>query len=95
MGHSPDGAITGISAAGDATPGHYVVITDDIDANNAAGNAYRLSATQAAQIDRKMDDGRPTTGTVQADGNGCVAANNQYAESVNSATCSPAIKIQG
>jgi prepilin-type N-terminal cleavage/methylation domain-containing protein len=94
IGYTLDGAITGISAAGATTPGHYLVLTNEVTADNAADTAYRLSASQAAQIDRKIDDGRPTTGTVQADGSGCVA-NNDYAEGANNATCSPAIKVQG
>ena len=97
VGFTANGALTGIARAGALTPGHYLVITGDpaLHSNNAASHA--LTASQAAQIDRKLDDGRPATGTVQANGADCRTDNDpiDYAESVNNALCSPAIKIQG
>ena len=45
-----------------------------------------LTATAAAQIDRKMDDGVPNTGTVQTVGTNCIQ-NNAYDEDNAASTC--------
>lgn len=56
-----------------------------------------LTPGRAAQIDRKMDDGRPTAGFVQSFGlpASCNAAGNVYNEGVTSNDCGIVIRIQG
>lgn len=61
-----------------------------------------LTASKAAQIDRKMDDGRPTSGFVQAYGvqASCNAqpaggSANSYVESITSNDCGLIFRIQG
>lgn len=61
-----------------------------------------LTAAKAAQIDRKMDDGRPSSGFVQSYGlgtscNGTPAGGsaNSYVESVTSNDCGLLFRIQG
>ena len=59
-----------------------------------------LTPGRAAQIDRKMDDGVPDAGTVQAWGvtDSCFSVSGDgfaYAENLSSKDCSVSIKIQG
>lgn len=76
-------------------PGQYLVLNGLI-ANIAGGSLSGVTATQAAQIDRKMDDGNPRGGDVQATGSGCVAGggNPRYNESNVAASCSVFIRVQ-
>lgn len=61
-----------------------------------------LTSSKAAQIDRKMDDGRPTSGFVQAygvanscNGNPTGGSANSYVESITSNDCGLIFRIQG
>lgn len=61
-----------------------------------------LTATRAAQIDRKMDDGRPHTGFVTTYGTAATcfgpsatAANAAYQENITANACGLVIRIQG
>lgn len=69
----------------------------------ATAGIQAMTPARAAQIDRKMDDGRPLTGFVQGyglatscnDNVGTPAVANSYVESVNSNDCSVIFRVQG
>lgn len=94
------GGALGISGA--LRGGHYLtILADPANGVSGAGGDEALLPTQAARIDRKMDDGGPTTGSVQADGAGtCIVAGaggapDVYNEVVNANDCVLYIRIQG
>lgn len=92
IGFDDDGNIVG--DADNVRPGHYLVMNGlvaAVDGSSFSG----VTATQAAQIDRKMDDGDPTAGDIQSTGNSCVSAGDEYAEADVSASCSVFIRVQG
>lgn len=68
-------------------------------ATMTTGGAQPLTPTRAAQIDRKMDDGRAEGGFVQGYGVAAscfdAASNNSYKESVTSNDCGLVFRIQG
>lgn len=72
--------------------GHYLILTGT-PAAVAAATATGITATQAAQIDRKLDDENAVSGDVLATGNNCQALG-VYNESSPASTCSMAIRIQ-
>ena len=74
-------------------PGHYLVM-NGLVASVAAASTTGITSTQAAQVDRKMDDGDPEAGDIQATGSGCVAAN-AYQEALTTASCSVYVRVQG
>lgn len=101
VGFTPIGAVGGLTGA-NGRGGHYVVVRQAAAA--AAGPASAvMSPSQAARIDRKMDDGSPNAGTVLAIGstggaaancaNGA-AANSVYNEALDGQSCSIAVRIQ-
>ena len=68
---------------------HYAVLNGSVAAPGAATGS--LSATAAAQIDRKLDDGQPLSGAVQTTGTGCTDGGTgteaAYDEATTDATC--------
>lgn len=68
-------------------------------ANMIVSGNQPLSATRAAQIDRKMDDGKPGSGFVQAYGTttSCFTSTTAltYAESITTNDCGLLFRIQG
>ena len=93
VGYSPAGAATGLVGGGVLRAGHYIVINGQ--ANAAVGAATGvLVPTQAARVDRKMDDGVPNTGSVQVGGAGGCVNGNAYNEAVNNVVCASFIRIQ-
>jgi prepilin-type N-terminal cleavage/methylation domain-containing protein len=84
--------VTGLTLAIVATPSSAV---------NTGANTQALTPSRAAQIDRKMDDGRPTVGYVQAFGATAGAAGCQeivnygYNESSSVSACGLLFRIQG
>ena len=65
--------------------------------SDAVPNSGVMLPSRAAQLDRKIDDGQPLTGTVKAIGNQngfCIATDDKYAESASSKDCSLLIGIQ-
>ncbi|MDD9900761.1 MAG: prepilin-type N-terminal cleavage/methylation domain-containing protein [Alphaproteobacteria bacterium] len=98
-----DGTITpGHTGAAGTGPAGMVLAL--VQAPNAgltnAGGTQPLTPTRAAQIDRKMDDGRPIGGYVQAYGstNNCfdaVGGTDTYLESITSNDCGLVFRIQG
>jgi hypothetical protein len=82
------------AAAGSVTgmrPGHYLVMNGTI-AN--AGGTNGITTTQAAQIDRKIDDGVGDAGDVHATGTGCLTSG-VYQEATVTANCSLYLRVQG
>ncbi len=90
--------MTGETANAVVRGGHYIAMyAAPATAIGAIGNAS-LSATQAARIDRKMDDGMPKTGSVLAGGPTACAeedAGSPYLEATDAVACNLFIRIQG
>lgn len=83
------GAADGVAGATLDTGRIYAFMTGDIA--NAAGV---LGGTTAAQIDRKLDDGQPRTGSVQAGGGTCTGAGAPVAyNEANGASCVMAARV--
>lgn len=87
VGFTNGGAI-GQHAA--ARRGHYLTI---VPAGNDGG--LILTPLQAGRIDRKVDDGVPTTGSAFTDVAGCTNGAGAYDEINQAALCSMAVRIQG
>ena len=87
------------AAAGEVTNGTlsvgrpYAVLNGQVAAV-AAGTGV-LASTTAAQIDRKLDDGQPSSGSVQTSGANCVTvgAPNVYNEAATNSTCHVASRV--
>lgn len=86
------------SAAANSSPrGHYLAITTTADAapTTTAGTGA-LTPNQAFRVDTKIDDGRPTTGSVVSGGaNGTCVNGTAYRETLSSADCNLFLRIQG
>lgn len=103
IGHtSATGGIT--FSPGLARAGHYLVLTGSATGTADAEGSGTLSASQAARIDRKLDDGAPNTGSVvginggAADGGTCASddtASAAYEEALVDPLCNLAIRVQG
>ncbi len=92
VGHTSTG-VTGFTST-EMRPGHYIVLTGQV-ANVANGTGV-LTPSQAARIDRKMDDGRSTSGSVVAETTAnCRQNTNEYNEDDQDQLCNIAIRIQG
>lgn len=91
VGQHPAGAVLGQST-NNARPGRYAVIAQDNDATTGF-----ISTVQGGRIDRKLDDGNPTQGSVFVNEAVCsgVDANGLgiYVENDNSQACSVAVRI--
>ncbi|HEU4838438.1 MAG TPA: hypothetical protein VFS88_03395, partial [Micavibrio sp.] len=62
-------AATAIANTGVTAGRHYAVLNGDVATPTATSGA--VNATSAANIDRKLDDGKPNTGSVSSVGTGC------------------------
>ncbi len=89
FGFTDNGVATGVSGM---RPGHYIAFNGLPD--QAMGGNNGITTTQAAQVDRKIDDGQAETGDVQATGTGCVDASGVYQEATTNANCSLYIRVQ-
>ncbi len=98
--------ITGILGTPSIRGGHYLTLGNGrTDVGNGGSGNQGLTASQAARIDLKLDDGRPNTGTIRAGGIGtsggtgsCLdAATNAgiYNEAQTTSDCALFIRIQG
>lgn len=77
-----------VANTGVTTGHHYAVLNGTVAAPDATSGA--LNPTTSAQIDRKLDDGRPNTGSFSGVGTGCTAgaaAAMTYDEANNNGTC--------
>lgn len=86
-------APTGFAAA-NLRQGHYIVLTGTPTAVVGVGTG-KINPSQAARIDRKMDDGQATSGSVVLDNvNAACLLGTAYAELLTGQTCNIAIRIQ-
>lgn len=96
IGGTQAGAATGFRGT-ELRVGHYLVLNGSTGA--AANDSGALTPSQGARIDRKMDDGDPSTGGVVGDStaDNCRLAGTEavYQESSTAATCALAIRVQG
>lgn len=90
IGFTANGVGNGVTGL---RPGHYLVF-NGLMASVAAASTSGITSTQAAQVDRKMDDGDPTAGDLQSTGSGCVLSG-AYQEALTTASCSLYIRVQG
>lgn len=89
-----DGAVVAGLANTAGRPGHYLVLNGTIAAPGAATGI--LNASQALQLDNKLDDGSPIAGSVQAGGTNChTAAPINYNAAVTDGICTAVIRVQG
>lgn len=92
VGHSQVG-VTGFTQT-EMRPGHYLVLTGQLAAVGATTGI--LTNSQAARIDRKMDDGRSNSGAVIVQSGQCRgAATTDYNEIDLDELCNLAVRIQG
>lgn len=101
---SSNGAITGAISVVGLTSGIYVVSNPLVPGTNAVPttSAQIMTPSNAANIDRKLDDGSPLTGSVRAVGAATgagtctvlVGAVVQYAEQLGGNLCGVAAKVQ-
>ena len=91
VGHSSTG-VTNFTAT-EMRPGHYIVLTGQL-ADSADGTGI-LTASQAARIDRKMDDGRSNSGAVVSETTANCRDTNNYNEDDQDQLCNLAVRIQG
>lgn len=73
-------------------PGHYIAVGSSAGATMSTSTAFDASA--AANIDRKLDDGRPNSGTVRAGGTAGNAASNCASSNAVAGLYNEAIKGQ-
>lgn len=95
IGYTNNGTAQG--GVANMRPGHYLVLNST--PANASTVTSGVSASNAAQIDRKLDDGLPNTGGVQATtGTACrvggAAATARYNEAVDATNCTVYIRSQ-
>lgn len=91
IGFTANGVATGVPAADAMRAGHYLVF-NALVAN--AGGTAGMTASQAARVDRKIDDGDPQGGAARGHGTGCVTGGN-YNEAIENSNCSMYLRIQG
>jgi len=95
VGFTTDGSAAGGITSGDLRPGHYLVYNGTVA--NVGGTTGALTPNQAAQIDRKLDDGVPDSGSVQVVGTNCTTdadGDTIYNEASESALCALYIRVQ-
>ncbi len=88
MGFTATGNATGVTGM---RAGHYLVLNGIISA--VGGTTGGLTASQAGQIDRKIDDGDPTSGSAYSTGTNCVESS-EYNEDTENSSCSMYLRIQ-
>lgn len=94
MGYS-NGTASALTLAGAATGTYLTTNTNETTAIGGANGVMIPKA--AANIDRKLDDGNPNTGSVRSAGTNCAtgtAITNGYTETGTGAVCNLAIRIQ-
>ena len=87
VGFNPTGGTVGELVA--PRSGHYLTI---VQSGTDAGAV--LKPLDAARIDRKVDDGDPTTGSAGAGLADCIDGG-EYDEATPDAVCTIAVRIQG
>ncbi|MGH1404526.1 MAG: prepilin-type N-terminal cleavage/methylation domain-containing protein [Alphaproteobacteria bacterium] len=75
--------------------GHYITVQGATGAANGAASGV-MTASQAARMDRKMDDGNASTGSVFANGDGtCADGAGIYQEAADTKSCDLYARIAG
>jgi prepilin-type N-terminal cleavage/methylation domain-containing protein len=93
VGHHPTGAL---GDNGTPRSGTYVSLRASPEAAEVgAAGAGVITPSQAGRIDRKMDDGSPTTGSVFGQGAALCGAGQNYNEQVTDNNCNLFVRIQG
>lgn len=82
----------GLGQNGAARAGHYLTLQGD---PAGIGNTPVMTPSEAARIDRKLDDGAATTGAVFSDAGDCTDGGTNYNEAVPDDTCELYVRIQG
>ncbi len=101
-GYTDGVAALGIIPAGSVRRGHYITI---VQAGSTAANVPNLKPVDAARIDRKLDDGNPTTGSVGGGlaacegavvpaGGGAAVPTGAYDEVNQAGICTTFVRIQ-
>lgn len=90
VGHTSTG-VTGFTAT-EMRPGHYLVLTGQV-ADVADGTGI-LTPSQAGRIDRKMDDGRSTSGSVLSETTAACRDGVNYNEDDPDQLCNIAVRLQ-
>jgi len=80
-----------IGALGNGRGGHYVAIQGD----PATATSAALTASEAARMDRKMDDGSANSGSFLAGGGANCGTAAVYNEAADQVACWVAVRIQG
>lgn len=100
MGTS-DGIASGMILTSSLSSGVYVASSPDLTADLANADGQSMTPVQAANIDRKVDDGQPNTGIVRAIGNSgagsCTDVNTEagvYNEALGGTLCGVYAKVQ-
>lgn len=92
VGHTSIGAPPGTFGA-NFLGGHYATLTQ-VAGTAAADNNGPLNASQAARIDRKMDDGNAENGSVRGSAGTC-STGGIYNEATGSPGCNMLFRVQG
>ena len=87
-GYTANGAALGLLGAPRA--GHYLTIS-----LTGTPGAVNLKPVDAARMDRKMDDGDPTTGSAGGVGGANCGAAGAYNEGSSASDCAFSVRIQG
>lgn len=94
VGFAANAAALGGTLAATMTPGHYLAIQLLPTATAATAANAALSATQAARIDRKLDDGVPGSGGVMGIGGATCGTAALYAEATGGIVCNLYARVQ-
>lgn len=84
---------TGGGVAGDLRAGHYLALNGTVA--NVGDSTGSLSPSQAAQIDRKIDDGVANSGGVQSNSGGSCQSSGIYNEKSDTGLCALYLRVQG
>lgn len=89
IGHTANGSGNGVTGM---RPGHYLIF-NATPAAVSGSSTTGLTSTQAAQVDRKIDDGQADAGDLQSAGSGCHSSGT-YNEANTASNCSMYMRIQ-
>lgn len=101
VGHTSVAVSAAVQGNANLLGGHYLVWSN-IAGTAIADNAGPVNASQAARVDRKMDDGSPINGSVRSTGGDCIVdgstANppvpNIYNEAESAPGCNMIFRVQ-
>lgn len=92
LGYTADGTAEGIDPAEVMRAGHYLVFSGLVEDVGSDGG---ITAAQAGQVDRKMDDGDPVGGSTRAPNLTECRVGEVYNEADDGSSCSLYIRVQG